>query len=355
MIDSLSQMPFVRTIGLFMTYKCQIICPHCIVDAGPHRMEELSIYDAFDWIDQISVYRNGYIRLLALTGGEPFYNLDKLNKISSFAKSRGLITTSVTNAYWADEYEKSIAILQQLPALNVLAISTDIYHQKFIPFDNVTNATKAAESCGIPCYINTCTEDVADPNYLALVEKLSKLVDPKLIIPTITIPLGRATQAINGSKRRLISQPPESACLSSSSPVILPDGKILACTGPLINLKLCHPLFLGNLRRDSLTKILDDAESNAILHALRIWGPGKLISMAREAGLGDHLPKKFLESSACSACYSLFSSPKAVEFLAALADNSRFQYIVANTRAKYFNETKMMERLNRRMERFQHE
>jgi hypothetical protein len=305
-------------------------------------MEEISIYDAFDWINQISDYRNGYIKLLALTGGEPFYELDRLKKISSFGKSRGLIVTSVTNAYWADDYEKAITILQHLPAINVLAISTDTYHQTSIPFYNVANATKAAERCGIPCYINTCTEDLADANYLALVEKLSELVDPKFIIPTLTVPLGRAAQTINGSKHKLISQPPESACLSSSSPVILPDGKVLACIGPLINLKLCHPLFLGNLRHDSLTKILDDAEMNAILHAIRIWGPGKLISMAKEAGLGDRLPEKFLESSICSACYSLFSSPKVVEFLAALADDSRFRYIVADARAKYFNETKMI-------------
>jgi len=346
MTDDIVQMPFLRTIGLFVTYKCQITCPHCIVEAGPHRIEEVSIHDALDWINQISTYNNGYIKLIALTGGEPFYDLDRLNKISSFAKSRGLIVTSVSNGYWANDYEKAVAILRHLPALNVLAISSDTYHQTAIPFNNVANAVKAAESCGIPCYIYTCTEDPADESYLALVEKLSELVDSKYIIPIITLPLGRAAQTINGLKHKFIPQPPESACILSSSPVILPDGKVLACIGPIMNLKIHHPLVLGDLRHSSLTKILEDAEMNSILHAIRIWGPGTLISMAKEAGLGDHLPEKFPESSICSACYSLLSSPKVVEFLAALAEDSGFKFIVADSRTKYFNETNMMERLH---------
>ena len=76
--------PFLKNIGIVMTYKCQIACPHCIVKAGPHRTEEVSMENALDWIEQISSYRDGYIRVLSLTGGEPFYDMDKIRQISSF-------------------------------------------------------------------------------------------------------------------------------------------------------------------------------------------------------------------------------------------------------------------------------
>lgn len=349
MID-IVQMPFLRTIGLFITYKCQISCPHCIVDAGPHRMEEISLCDAFDWIDQISKYRNGYIKLIALTGGEPFYDLNKLNKISSYAGSHGLIVTSVTNAYWAKDYEAAKETLHQIPSVNALAISADVYHQKSIPFSNVANAIRAAEYCGIPCYIYTCTEDLTDADYLALVGKLRELVDSKYIFPIITVPIGRAAQTSGESRHKMSSQPPASACLLSSSPVILPNGKVFACIGPLMNLKSSHPLLLGDLRQNLLAEIFDNAEMNAVLHAIRLWGPGSLITMARDAGLGDHLPDKFLELSICSACYSLLSSPKVMDFLFDLADDYRFRSLVAEARAKYYNENIMADRLGQQME-----
>lgn len=51
-----------------LTYKCTIACPHCIVEAGPHRKEEMRLDEALDWIKQAKAYRNGHIIGLALTG-----------------------------------------------------------------------------------------------------------------------------------------------------------------------------------------------------------------------------------------------------------------------------------------------
>jgi MoaA/NifB/PqqE/SkfB family radical SAM enzyme len=82
--DELIEMPFLRNIGFIMTYKCQVACPHCIIEAGPERKEEMLLSDAFNWIQQVANYREGYIKVLSLTGGEPFYNIDHLKKIATF-------------------------------------------------------------------------------------------------------------------------------------------------------------------------------------------------------------------------------------------------------------------------------
>jgi len=67
--------PFMRNVGLLLTYHCPVSCAHCILRAGPDRHEEMSLEDARDWIHQIAAYRNGYVIVLSLTGGEPFSNL----------------------------------------------------------------------------------------------------------------------------------------------------------------------------------------------------------------------------------------------------------------------------------------
>jgi len=48
---------FLSTVGLMMTYRCQVACPHCVVEAGPHRTEEVDLAEAKDWAEQIAGYR----------------------------------------------------------------------------------------------------------------------------------------------------------------------------------------------------------------------------------------------------------------------------------------------------------
>jgi|Deesub1362A_J573_1020465.scaffolds.fasta_scaffold00699_19 MoaA/NifB/PqqE/SkfB family radical SAM enzyme len=344
--DNLPEMPFLRNVGLIITYKCQVTCPHCILEAGPHRTEELTLQDAFNWIQQIASYRNDYVKVLSLTGGEPFYNLFTLEKIAKFGEMCGLIVSAVTNAYWAKTPEKAVRVLRRLPAIKMLAISTDVHHQESIPFENVKNAVFAAEACRIPYHIAVCTENEDDEEYKEILEKLREIVEDNMIKTAITFPAGRALKEIDALKYQTTTKPPISACSAGSSPIIFPDGRVIACIGPVIDLKSSHPLMLGNLREKSLEEIFDRAELNSILHAIRIWGPKKLISIIEEGNLGQHLPEKYIRNSVCNACYSLMSNDVIVHFLDKLAADLEFRRRVAYARVYYLNETRMVELQN---------
>ena len=343
--DDLLEMPFLRNIGLIMTYKCQIACPHCILEAGPHRKEQVRRNEAFDWIEQVAGYRGGYIKVLSLTGGEPFYNIDNLKKISDFGEACGLFVSAVTNAFWATTPETAVACLEDLGALKMLSISADAYHQKFIPFERVRNAVQAADACGIPYTIAVCTEDEADEAYLRIVDALREITAEESVLTAITFPAGRALKRLGTSKYRMSQEPPMSACAAGSSPIIFPDGRVIACIGPVIDIDAAHPLVLGNLREEPMQDILDRAESNPILHAIRIWGPRKLIAMAHEAGLSQHLPDAYIEKSLCNACYSLMSNGRLVDYFAGLAEDWEFQRTVAYARVYYLDEPAMVERM----------
>ncbi|MFB3765389.1 MAG: radical SAM protein [Methanotrichaceae archaeon] len=343
MRERLSEMPFLRSIALVLTYRCQVACPHCIIRAGPNRREELSLDNAFSWIRQIKKYQQGYIKALSLTGGEPFIDQDRLKKISSFAREQGLFVSVVTNAFWAATFEDAINCLKSQPSIEALAFSTDIYHQERIPLERIENAIRAARACGIPYDIHICTESKDEPSYRCTLERLKRLTDESNILTVITFLAGRASEMTHRSGYQLSDKPPVSACESGWSPVIFPNGKVMACVGPVIDIKASHPLFLGSLKESTLKEVLDRAESNSILHALRVWGPAMLISMAREAGLNGCLPETYIEGSICSACYELMSNSKINEFLESLAGNAEFRRKVAYARIYYLKETRMAE------------
>ncbi|UCG26375.1 MAG: radical SAM protein [Chloroflexota bacterium] len=338
-------MPFLKNIGLLMTFQCQVACPHCIIEAGPLRKEQMPLKDTFDWLEQIASYRDGHIRVVSLTGGEPFINHGRLKAISEFAGQQGLFVSAVTNAYWASTPARAMRTLEDLPALRMIQVSADTYHQKFIPFEWVENAIVASRACQVPLTVAVCTENSADPGYQTIMRQLQEIIEPELIYTAITFRAGRALREGNGHNYEISPEPPMTSCGAGSSPIIFPDGRVIACIGPIIDLTDPHPLVLGNLRQNRLEEILDNAETNPVLHAIRLWGPRKLIAMLQSAGLGHHLPDHYIKDSVCHACYELMSRPAITSFLEGLSRDAEFERMVAYGRIYYLEEPEMVSRL----------
>ena len=344
-----SEIPFLKNIGLMQTLKCPITCPHCIVEAGPHRKEKMRFENALEWMEQARRYRKGYIQGLALTGGEPFYDMENLVKVSNHGKERGFTISAVTNAFWATSKEKAISTLRKLPAIRMLCISTDEFHQKFIPFENIRNAAYAADKCKIVYSFAICTANFEDPKYLMIREAISKITggDQRKIRISVIFPVGRAEKRTNGFNYKMTSQPPIGACRMACSPIVFPDGKVMGCIGPVISLDTNHPLVLGNLNINSLADILDKAEMDAALHTIRIWGPAKLLSKLREYRQNLALPTDFIDECACDVCYQIFKNQKVLDVLNEIQrEDEAFRKKVAYGRYFYLGETKMLEALN---------
>jgi MoaA/NifB/PqqE/SkfB family radical SAM enzyme len=335
------EMPFLRSVGLVMTYQCQIACPHCIVQAGPHRREKMSVSTAEEWISQVAEYREGHVKVLSLSGGEPFFDLGTLQQISAKARDLGLVVTVVTNAFWAQTQEQALAVLKKVPAIQSLAFSTDEYHQSAIPLDHIRHALSAARACELPYHIMICTHDKNAKEFKATLQAVSGMAEPQDIYTMMTFDVGRANKEIPEFDYATGSQAPGSACSISGSPVIFPDGRVAACVGPIIDIKTAHPLVLGNLRKESLERIFDRAEMNVTLQMIRTWGPGKLVGLIEKAGLGKHLPKSYIQNSICHTCHALMQNKEMAEYLAVLATDAGLQKELAYARVHYLQETRM--------------
>lgn len=336
---------FLANLGFLITYKCQVACPHCVVGAGPHRSEEMNLEECCSWIGQAASYGGGRIKAVCFTGGEPFCDLDRLERMCLEAVASGMVPTAVTNAFWAATPEDAAATLRSLPALRVISVSTDSHHLKQIPFERVRHALEAGEQLGLHCSVSVCTEDLNSPRHAELVERLAQIIAKDKISTVVTFPVGRGAGLLQIGKFQMTDERPAGACSGAHTPVVFPDGRVVACIGPVIDLRGAHPLLLGNLREQPLEEILSAAEINVVLHVIRVWGPGRLCQILEERGFGDKLPRCYVRDSICSLCHAVMANPDLREALAGLAQDLSLLRKTAYARQFYFGETAMVEAL----------
>jgi pyruvate-formate lyase-activating enzyme len=342
MESSPPDLPFLSNIGMMLTYKCSIACPHCIVEAGPHRKEEMPVDLALKWVKQASIYNNGQIKGLALTGGEPFFNLENLARISSYASDLGFIVSVVTNAFWARTFDQAVEVLTGLPAIKLLSVSTDVYHQKFVPLENIKNAVNAISALNRIFNIAVCTDTEENVEFKQIVHDLNEIGVGDKIRVSITYPAGRARLKGSCHSYPVAHEPTPGACQVASSPVIYPDGRVISCIGPLLTLPITHPMFLGNLHQECLNDILYRSELNHVLHTIRVWGPYKLVSLLQQ-NKSIELPEEYICNCPCDVCYKVFSHPGAYEALMTIFGDQRLQHSVAYARLHYLNESALVE------------
>lgn len=129
--------------GLLLTYWCNARCALCYVSAGPTHSGYMSVAAALDvWrsLDQLAAACGKTMRI-HLSGGEPFHDWVRLAAIVRAARDAGLtpLEKVETNAFWATDDGLTRSRLELLAALGMekLVVSTDVFHQEFVPIERV--------------------------------------------------------------------------------------------------------------------------------------------------------------------------------------------------------------------------
>ena len=136
--------------GLLLTYWCNSRCAFCYVCAGPEHNGGMAVPTALTlWrsLDDLAAAHGKTMRV-HLAGGEPFGNWVRLVSILRAARDAGLtpVEKLETNAGWATDDGLTRARLELLDALGVgkLVVSTDVFHQEFVPFEHVRRCVELA-------------------------------------------------------------------------------------------------------------------------------------------------------------------------------------------------------------------
>ena len=139
-----------RSVGIMLTYRCPAACACCYVFSAPNINSpetEMSIEMVINsW--RATRQLCGEEGLVHITGGEPFLQYDLLRDLLQTAQQENLegLEKVETNAAWCTSDTITRNRLEELAELGLtkLQISTDCYHQQYVPTDCVQRAIRIA-------------------------------------------------------------------------------------------------------------------------------------------------------------------------------------------------------------------
>jgi organic radical activating enzyme len=303
-------------VGLLLTKRCNIDCAHCWLRPTQNGAD-MPLDEAKGYIDQASDIPT--LEWISFTGGEPFLLPRLLDELVGYASEKGLRTECVTNASWAETPEKAEDNLETLKGsgLDVLNISADDFHQRFVPLGNVRNGLEAAKRLGLRTVIMSTARKGSVLRLSEIVRKLrpEEIKIPKdgnptekdsaIALESAFIPVGRGAELPR--EEWLIGMSP----IEGPCPLVLKDigidtdGELLACCSAA---SIQTRGRLGNVVKTGLKELLADAWDQPSFRSLAEQGPSSLAD-----SLGIRWRDGFV--SRCHLCYEILGDPRLDEIL----------------------------------------
>lgn len=292
--------------GLLLTYWCSARCAFCYVYSGPDRAGRMRIADAVSiWrsLDQLAAKHRKTMRI-HLSGGEPFGDWPRLLSLVRTAREAGLtpLEKIETNAFWATSDGLTRGRLEQLDALGMetLVVSTDVYHQEFVPFDRVRRCVEIARDVLGPGRVRVrwwdFFNDPVDTSRLDEKERLRAYADA--LARHKDRLTGRAADRLAGLlPRQPAGQFREQSCtkevLGSRHVHVDPYGNVFP--------GVCNGIILGNALRQPPEKLWEalsrDWPAHPVLAAVVAGGSCELMQRAKALGYRE------LDSGYANKCH----------------------------------------------------
>jgi MoaA/NifB/PqqE/SkfB family radical SAM enzyme len=259
------------------------------------------------------------VEWISFTGGEPFLLPELMNELVGYAAEKGLRTECVTNCSWAETKKKAEENLETLKGsgLDVLNVSADDFHQRFVPLGNVRNGLEAARSLGIRTVIMSTARKGSALRLSEIVRKLGpeeiKILkdekpmeeDSAIALESAFIPVGRGAE-LPREEWLIGMNPIEGPCRLVLRDIgIDPDGELLACCSAASIQTRGRP---GNVDEKGLRELLADAWDQPLFRCIAEEGPSSLAD-----SLGIQWKDEFV--SRCHLCHEILRDPRLDEIL----------------------------------------
>ena len=288
----------LRSVGILVTYRCNIACRHCYINCGPDRSGVMGLDLAERVLCQLKELglRGSEAHL---GGGEPFIYFDRVVEILEIAARLDMTPLSwvETNCFWctSDEIVRERLTILKKAGVSRIWLSTDPYHQEYVPLEHV----RKAQRLGVEIFGEKAVT-VRRQHYFESPEIWNDMA--AYVNSTPPMLMGRAYKHLRGYlPRKPLEVIAREQCTDQINPKELqelhinPDGSVMASN--------CSGVILGDAGRRSLAVLCggDDWRQNDILRTLADKGPAGLLGMAP-----DFKPKETYAQK-CELCWEVRS------------------------------------------------
>jgi pyruvate-formate lyase-activating enzyme len=302
-------LPAKHVAGLILTYRCSIACRHCLFCCSPDLPGAvMTVQQAVETI--LDFHELG--RVVHVAGGEAMLYPDVVLEATRRAGEAGKPPHFVeTNAFWAVDDELTEHRLRELKDAGLvgLLISTDLYHQEFVPADNFLRCRRIAREVFGPD--NVLASD-ADEQVVRDFERHAG--DPEHIAAQVR---GGAPRLVGRSAKEFAQymplRPIEELALDPTwhgpndgmacAQQYDPDSMWEVHVDPYGNIQTCCGVLLGHVKNGPVHEQAKRGwlRNNPIAATLSDEGPVGLLPLARKHGYKprDAYPQK------CFLCYEM--------------------------------------------------
>ena len=295
--------------GLMLTNWCNARCASCYLRCGPDRREEMTVEFALGVWDGLCRASPHGCRI-HLSGGEPFGDWPRLHELARRATDQGLgpLEKIETNAFWATDRRLVRNRLRALDAagMDKLVISTDPYHQQFVPIERARLAARVAEEVLGPARVRVRWRDWLTGGFD------TDRIDPEQRRRLFAEYAAGGRDRMNGRAAVELA-----GCLQLKNLKELADNN---CRQPLLRSRhvhvdpaggvapgTCAGILLGTIGADSVSDVWrrldEDHGDRPIVGALSDAGPCGLLPEARRSGLRPQAGY----ASKCHLCWNIRS------------------------------------------------
>jgi hypothetical protein len=244
------------------------------------------------------------VRTIGFTGGEPFLRPKELALFHSEAKGLGLETIIITSAFFASSEERALTVLKPFSGVDMLGISTDVYHRNFMSTDRVRFAIRAARQLRVP-RVEVQVAFASNADYDATVALLDKDADAVTIRRQPIWPVGQAVSLVSDTSDTLTPVDLLDLRCPMVGPVVTPDRKVQGCCSSLLNLRERNPVLLGDLSTESLRSISTRMLSHSHYQLLKTFGVRPLLSAINRTSAASRLRPSYTD--VCHLCHHIHS------------------------------------------------
>ena len=242
-------------------------------------------------------------------GGEPFLYFEQMLEVCRHAQGCGFVHSLVTNGFWARKPQRASEMFERLKRLGLcrVELSTDVFHQEFLPMWIVSNAIKVLKAVGIPITLRVVTTRRHSVDTV-LRQLTPDDLDDIEIVGSPVVPVGRATYAVPKDEFYLSPSGAHGSCDTLLNLTVRSDGNVYpCCAGSEEN----PSLSLGNIVNFPIDTLVRNAEINLMIRRLIHAGPSSFFALLSAEGLAHKIRSEY--TNICHACTELFADEEVVD------------------------------------------